>query len=184
MRMKMGLALASLLALLPLAPRAEEIRMIGESVMYSDKTITSNVINSRTHRTLIKAMKSVKLEQPLMRHGSYTIFAPDDAAFAALPEAFSKRLFERVNRDQMARVLACHIVAGNEKSGKRLSELVEEGKSIELQTLGGCMLHVTRKDGAIFVTGTDGAVAQITALDVAQSNGMLQIIDRVLTSVD
>jgi uncharacterized surface protein with fasciclin (FAS1) repeats len=184
MRMKTGLVLASLLAALPVALSAEEIRMIGQSVMYSDKTILSNVINSRTHRTLIKAMKSVKLEKPLMRRGSYTVFAPDDAAFAALPEVYAKRLFKHVNRDQMARVLACHIIAGNETAGKPLSDMVEEGQSIELQTLGGCTLRVSRRDGTLFVAGTDGVAAQITALDVTQSNGMVEIIDHVLMSAN
>ena len=56
MRMKTGIVLASLLGWLQ-AAQAEEIRMIGQSVMYSSKTILSNVIDSRTHKTLIKAMK-------------------------------------------------------------------------------------------------------------------------------
>lgn len=181
MRTAAAIVLAFSLGWCP-AARAEEIRMIGQSVMYSTKTILSNVIDSRTHRTLIKAIKSVKLEHPLMTRGAYTMFAPEDAAFAALPEAYSARLFQRVNRDQMARVLACHIVAGNGMAGKRLSGLVAEGQSIQLQTLGGCTLIVRRVDGRLFVSGPDGLDAEILAADVLQSNGMVQIIDRVLTS--
>ena len=143
--------------------------MIGQSVMYSANTILSNVINSRTHRTLIKAIKSVKLAQPLMKRGAFTIFAPDDAAFAALPEAYAARLFEHVNRDQLARVLACHIVAGNDMAGKRLSDLIADGQSLEIQTLGGCPLIVSRNNGKFLVTGSDGVSAEITAVDVAQS---------------
>ncbi len=179
MRMRTGLVLASLVGWLD-AAGAEEIRMIGQSVMYSSKTILSNVIDSRTHKTLIKAIKSVKLEQPLMKRGSFTVFAPDDAAFAALPEAYSARLFQRVNRDQMARVLACHIIAGNEMAGKRLSEAMKDGESLELQTLGGCLLTISRKDGKFFVSGPAGSHIAITEPDVAQSNGMIQIVDRVL----
>lgn len=181
MRTAAAIVLAFSLGWCP-AARAEEIRMIGQSVMYSTKTILSNVIDSRTHRTLIKAIKSVKLEHPLMARGAYTMFAPDDAAFAALPEAYSARLFQRVNRDQMARVLACHIVAGNEMAGKRLAEMVLEGRPIQLETLGGCKLTVTRMDGKLFVAGSEGFLAEILAADVLQSNGMVHIIDRVLTS--
>jgi uncharacterized surface protein with fasciclin (FAS1) repeats len=179
MRMTTGLFLASFLGWLP-AANAEEIRMIGQSVMYSTNTILSNVINSRSHHTLIKAMKSVKLAQPLMKRGAFTIFAPDDAAFAALPEAYAARLFEHVNRDQLARVLACHIVAGNELAGKRLSDTLKEGESIESQTLGGCMLTISRKNGKFFVSGSAGSIVSITEPDIAQSNGMIQIIDQVL----
>jgi uncharacterized surface protein with fasciclin (FAS1) repeats len=179
MRMKTGIVLASLVGWLQ-AAQAEEIRMIGQSVMYSSKTILSNVIDSRTHKTLIKAMKSVKLEQPLMKRGSFTVFAPDDAAFAALPEAYSARLFQRVNRDQLARVLACHIVAGNEMAGKRLSDTVKEGGSLELRTLGGCLLTISRQKGKYFISGPTGSRTAITEADVAQSNGMIQIVDQVL----
>ncbi len=181
MRMRTGLLLASLLGWVP-AVNAEEIRMIGQSVMYSANTILSNVINSRTHRTLIKAIKSVKLAQPLMKRGAFTIFAPDDAAFAALPEAYAARLFEHVNRDQLARVLACHIVAGNDMAGKRLSDLIADGQSLEIQTLGGCPLIVSRNNGKFLVTGSDGVSAEITAVDVAQSNGMIQVINHVMMS--
>ena len=154
--------------------------MIGKSVMYSSKSILSNIIDSRTHRTLIKAMKSVELEQPLMRQGSFTVFAPEDAAFAALPQQYAARLFQRVNRDQMARVLACHIVAGNQLAGKRLLDLVAEGEEVQLQTLGECLLKVSRRDGVLFVKGVSGLSAVITAADIAQSNGMVQIIDQVI----
>ncbi len=184
MRRNPVLVLAALLVTLPLATRAEEIRMIGQSVMYSNKTILSNVIDSRTHRTLIKAMKMVKLEQPLMRRGTFTVFAPDDAAFAALPEGHTPQSLLRVNRNQIARLLSCHIVSGNEMAGKPLSDLVTEGQSVELQTIGGCILTVSRKHGRFFVAGQDAATAEITALDVAQSNGMLEIIDAVLPSAD
>jgi uncharacterized surface protein with fasciclin (FAS1) repeats len=180
MRIKPGLVVACLLAVLPHASYAEEIRMIGQSVMYSSNTILSNVINSRTHRTLIKAIKSVKLEQPLMRSGAFTVFAPDDAAFAALPQAYAARLFERVNRDEMARVLACHIIAGTDFAGKPLSSLVADGESLDLQTIGGCTLTLSRRAGRLFIGTPEVPAAEITASDVAQSNGMVQIIDRVL----
>lgn len=180
MRSNPVLVLAALLVTLPLAPRAEEIRMIGQSVMYSNKSILSNVIDSRTHRTLIKAMKMVKLEQPLMRRGTFTVFAPDDAAFAALPQAHTPQSLLRVSRSEIARLLSCHIVSGNEMAGKPLSELVADSRTVELQTIGGCILTVSRKDDRFFVAGEDGVTAEITALDVAQSNGILEIIDRVL----
>lgn len=179
--MRSSPAVAFAVFLASLAPASgEEIRMIGQSVMYSTKTILSNVIDSRTHRTLIKAIKSVKLEHPLMTRGQYTLFAPDDAAFAALPDAYRTRLFERVNRDAMARFLACHIIAGNETAGKPLSALVEDGASVTLMTLGGCPLTISRASGQYRVALPGGAAADITEADVPQSNGMVQLVDQVL----
>ena len=74
MRMNRFAVLIAALGLLVQPAATEEIRMIGNSVMYSSKSILSNVMDSRTHKTLIKAMRSVKLEQPLMRRGSFTRF--------------------------------------------------------------------------------------------------------------
>ena len=105
MRRQTILVLATLMVASPLAARAEEIRMIGQSVMYSSKSILSNIIDSRTHRTLIKAMKLVKLEQPLMRRGTFTVFAPDDVAFATLPQAHTPQSLLHVNRTEIARLL-------------------------------------------------------------------------------
>ena len=159
---------------------AEEIRMIGNSVMYSNKSILSNVIDSRDHKTLIKALKSVRLEQPLMRKGEFTVFAPDDNAFAALPKAYSDNLFRRSNKDEMARFLACHIVAGNALAGLKLAERLVEGGTLSLMTIGGCELIVSRQAGKFYVRGPRGDRAEITAMDVAQRNGIVQIINRAL----
>ncbi|MGB8817365.1 MAG: fasciclin domain-containing protein [Rhizobiaceae bacterium] len=180
MRMKSASLWIAALGLMVQTGLAEEIRMIGNSVMYSSKSILSNVMDSRTHKTLIKAMRSVKLEQPLMRRGSFTLFAPDDAAFAALPADYSDRVFRRINRDEMAHVLACHIVAGNDLAGRKLSDLVPDGGTLKLVTLGGCKLTLSRKAGKLFVIGPNGEEAEITAVDVLQSNGMVQIINRVI----
>lgn len=181
MRMKPFLLLLAALGSGP-AAAAEEIRMIGQSVMFSQKSILSNVLESRDHRQLSRAIRSVGLVKPLMQRGAITVLAPDDAAFAALPEAYLKRLFERVNRDQMARVLACHIITDAGFAGRRMSELVADGQALIIPTLGGCPLRVENRNGRILVTGLDGAEAEITTLDVAQANGMIEIIDRVLPS--
>ena len=160
---------------------AGEIRITSDkTVMFSDKTILSNVINSRDFTVLMKAIKSVKLEYALMRPGAFTLFAPDNTAFSKLPADISEDLFKRVNRDEMAKVLACHIIAGTALAGANLHDRVADGTSVEIETLGGCILTVSNKAGTLFVSDESGHQARITEQDITQANGMIEMIDRVL----
>jgi uncharacterized surface protein with fasciclin (FAS1) repeats len=175
------LAIALFLALAANAAlAAEEIRFYGKAVMFSTNTITGNIIESREHTMLMRAMRSVGLELSLWEPGSFTMFAPDDAAFAKLPASFSEEIFQRRNRDEMAKLLACHIIAGTDLAGSRLKDVLKPGQPIRIQTLGGCTLTLRLVDGAIQVTDEKGNVANILIDDVAQRNGMIQIIDHVL----
>jgi uncharacterized surface protein with fasciclin (FAS1) repeats len=162
------------------AMAAEEIRFYGKAVMFSTNTITGNIIESREHTRLLKAMRLVGLELSLWEPGSFTLFAPDDAAFAKLPASFADEIFQRRNRDEMAKLLACHIIAGTELAGLRLKQVVKAGEPLKVQTLGGCTLTLRLVDGVIQVIDGKGSVANILGDDVMQQNGMIQIIDRVL----
>jgi uncharacterized surface protein with fasciclin (FAS1) repeats len=177
----MRLATALFLALAANAAlAAEEIRFYGKAVMFSTNTITGNIIESREHTRLLKAMRSVGLELSLWEPGSFTLFAPDDAAFSKLPPSYSDEIFQRRNRDEMARLLACHLIVGTDLAGLRLKQSMKPGQSLKLQTLGGCMLTLRLVDGVIQVVDEKGGVANVIVDDVVQRNGMIQIIDRVL----
>lgn len=175
------LAIAMFLALAASpALAAEEIRFYGKAVMFSTNTITGNIIESREHTKLLKAMRLVGLELSLWEPGSFTLFAPDDAAFAKLQASFADEIFQRRNRDEMAKLLACHILAGTELAGLRLKQFVKADQPLRLQTLGGCTLALRLVDDVIQVTDEKGGVANILSDDVVQQNGMIQIIDHVL----
>jgi uncharacterized surface protein with fasciclin (FAS1) repeats len=179
-RMK-RLAIALTLALAAgAAQAAEEIRFYGKAVMFSTNTITGNILESREHTRLAKALRSVGLELSLWEEGSFTLFAPDDAAFAKLPVSYSDEIFQRRNRDQMARLLACHLIVGTDFAGLRLKQSLKPDEPLKLETLGGCVLTLKLVDGIMQVIDEKGSVANIIMDDVVQRNGMIQIIDRVL----
>ncbi len=159
---------------------AEEIRFFGKAVMFSTNTITANIMESREHTMLMKAMRSVGLELSLWEPGSFTLFAPDDSAFAKLPVSYADEIFQRRNRNEMARLLACHIIAGTDMAGLRLKNAFRPGQSLKIQTLGGCTLTLRLVDGALQVIDGKGNTANVIIDDVVQRNGMIQIIDRVL----
>jgi uncharacterized surface protein with fasciclin (FAS1) repeats len=161
------------------AAASEEIRFHGKSVMFSTNSIVSNLLASREHTKLMKAMRSVGLEQPLLYQGSFTLFAPDDEAFAKLPADFSESIFRRVNRSQMAKLLACHIVMDQGQAGQKLLDRMKPGAPLLLPTLGGCVLKLELKDGVVLVTDESGNQARIIEADILQTNGLIELTDRV-----
>jgi uncharacterized surface protein with fasciclin (FAS1) repeats len=159
---------------------AEEIRFYGDSVMFSTNSIIDNLKESREHTVFMKALRSVGLVQSLANKGPFTLFAPENEAFAKLPADFSESIFRRVNRGEMARLLACHIVAENSLAGERLLSRLKSGGPLTLRTLGGCMLILEHKDGMVSVSDESGNRAKIVEGDILQTNGVMQLIDTVL----
>jgi uncharacterized surface protein with fasciclin (FAS1) repeats len=163
---------------------ADEIRLVKNAMIYPSNVMISSLLNSHDFSILTTAIKSVHLEQPLMKPGSYTLFAPDNAAFSTLPESVAERVFLHINRDEMAKLLACHLVINPPQAGRRLLDIVVEGVPLQIQTLGGCTLTLTKTNAHLTITDGTGQTSQITDADVMQSNGMLEMIDHVLLPVN
>lgn len=174
--------IALALALLAGASTAigEEIRFIGKSVMFSDYVIIRSLLDSRDHKSFVRAARSVGLDQPLLKPGAMTVFAPTDAAFSDMPDAWKAKIVDQPRREAVARLLACHIVTDPRFAGRRLSELVKIGDSLELVTLGGCRLTITRMESRFVVRDAVGHQSTVSDADILQANGMMQIIDGVL----
>ena len=159
---------------------AQEIRFIGKSVMFSDYRIIRSLLDSRDHKSFVRAARAVGLEQPLLQAGSMTVLAPTDAAFLQLPQSLQDRLVNRPGKDAVARVLACHIVTDPRFAGLRLADLLRDRDSISIPTLGSCVLTIAKAGNAYRISNGAGAGALVLAADIAQSNGMIQIIDKVI----
>jgi uncharacterized surface protein with fasciclin (FAS1) repeats len=166
-------------SLFALTTSAEEIRFVGKSVMFSDYRIIRSLLDSRDHKSLMKAVRAVGLEQPLLHAGVITVFAPTDAAFAALEPDRQDELVKHPRTDAVARVLACHIVADPRYAGRKLADMMDNRESLDLPTLGKCVLTVRKAGGHFTIAHKNGQVARVTDSDIAQSNGMIQIVDEV-----
>ena len=117
--------------------------------------------------TLVAAVKAAGLKSTLMSDGPFTVFAPTDAAFAALPEGTVESLLKPENRDQLAGILTYHVVPGTVMSS--------DVKPGTVATVGGKTFDVTIEDGKVFVNG-----AQVIKTDIETSNGVIHVIDTVL----
>ena len=124
---------------------------VGGAPMYASKDIIDNAVNSTDHTTLVAAVKAAGLVDTLKGPGPFTVFAPTNAAFAALPAGTVDSLLKPENKATLTKVLTYHVVAGK----------------VDAATLKKAVM-----DG--------GGMAKVTIADVVQSNGVIHVVDKVL----
>ena len=154
--------------------------MVGGAPMYASKDIIDNAVNSKDHTTLVAAVKAAGLVQTLKGPGPFTVFAPTNEAFAALPAGTVDTLLKPENKPALTKVLTYHVVAGKMDSAA-LSKAIDAGggKAVLTEVSGG-MLTATKSGSAIMLTDESGGMAHVTIADVVQSNGVIHVVDKVL----
>src|SRR5476651_648750 len=111
--------------------------MVGGAPMYPNKNIVENAVNSKDHTTLVAAVKAAGLVDTLMSAGPFTVFAPDNAAFAKLPAGTVDTLLKPENKDMLTKILTYHVVAGNMDSAAIAAAIKAGNGKAELTTVSG-----------------------------------------------
>lgn len=162
------------------AMTAEHTVMVGGAAMYPTRNIVQNAANSKDHTTLVAAVKAAGLVDTLSGTGPFTVFAPTNEAFDALPKGTVETLVKPENKATLTKILTYHVVAGR-YTGKDLMALVAKGGGkATLTSVQGEPLTVTQSGDALTVTDAKGGVAHVTIGDVMQSNGVIHVVDKVL----
>ena len=155
-------------------------KMVGGAAMYPSKTIVENAVNSKDHTTLVAAVKAAGLVDTLSSPGPFTVFAPTNAAFAALPAGTVDNLLKPENKGTLTAVLTYHVVAGHVGAADRVGMIKTGGGKAELKTVQGETLVASLSGGKVLITDSKGRAARVTIADVEQSNGVIHVIDSVL----
>jgi uncharacterized surface protein with fasciclin (FAS1) repeats len=153
---------------------------VGGAAMFADKNIIQNAVNSKDHTTLVAAVKAAGLVDTLQGPGPFTVFAPVNAAFAALPAGTVETLLKPENKAQLTKVLTCHVIAADAMSKAVKQMVADDGGAHKVKTVGGCVLTLKVKGKKITVTDETGGTATVTIADVQQSNGVIHVINKVL----
>jgi uncharacterized surface protein with fasciclin (FAS1) repeats len=173
------LVTAALFALTSTVAFAEN-PMVGGAAMYEDKNIVENAVNSKDHTTLVAAVQAAGLAETLMGEGPFTVFAPTNDAFAKLPAGTVETLLKPENKDQLVKILTCHVVAANAMSDAIMKMVDDDTGAHPVKTVGGCEFTATYEGDKIMIKDGMGNVANVTIADVKQSNGVIHVIDTVL----
>lgn len=155
--------------------------MVGGQSMSPGKTIVDNAVNSADHTTLVTAVKAAGLVDTLKGKGPFTVFAPVNSAFTALPAGTVDTLLKPENKATLTKILTYHVVAGNLDMMELIKRIKAGGDKAELTTVSGGKLWVMMNGPHnIVVKDEKGNVADISTYDVTQSNGVIHVIDKVL----
>jgi uncharacterized surface protein with fasciclin (FAS1) repeats len=172
----LGLALALSVAALPSFAQV----MVGGAPMLASKDIIDNGVNSKDHTTLVAAVKAAGLVETLKGPGPFTVFAPTNEAFDALPAGTVDTLLKPENKAMLSGILTYHVVAGK-MDAAALTKAIAAGKGkATLKTVAGGNLTATAMGGNVMVTDEKGGSAKVTIADVYQSNGVIHVVDKVL----
>ncbi|NMG38202.1 fasciclin domain-containing protein [Chelativorans sp. ZYF759] len=129
--------------------------------------IVDTAVAAGNFETLVAAVEAAGLVDTLKGEGPFTVFAPTDEAFAALPDGTVESLLQPENRDQLISILTYHVVPGAVMSGD-----LEDG--MMAATVEGSEVTFSLADGAM----VDGA--NIVQADIEASNGVIHVIDAVI----
>ncbi len=177
-----ALAVAAALSLMPVLAASPSLAqvLVGGAPMLLSRDIVDNAVNSRDHTTLVAAVKAAGLVATLKGPGPFTVFAPTNAAFAALPAGTLDSLLKPENKPTLVKILTYHVVPGK-LTAADLARQVQAGHGkAMLKTVEGDDLTVTTHGKKVFVTGAKGHQAMVTIANVTQSNGEIHVIDHVL----
>ncbi|MTH64869.1 fasciclin domain-containing protein [Paracoccus shanxieyensis] len=162
------------------AALAQDNPMVGGAAMFADKNIVENAVNSADHTTLVAAVQAAGLAETLQGPGPFTVFAPTNEAFAALPAGTVETLLKPENKAALTKVLTCHVVAAKAMAADVQKMVADDGGKHVIDTVGGCKITAEVKDGMVMLTDENGGMATVTIADVVQSNGVIHVIDKVL----
>jgi uncharacterized surface protein with fasciclin (FAS1) repeats len=131
-------------------------------------TVVDIAVGSPDHSTLVAAVTAAGLAETLSGAGPFTVFAPTNAAFAALPAGTLDDLLKPENKAKLASILTFHVVAGAVKS----TDLTDGMKA---KTVNGEEVTINVKEGKVTVNG-----ANVTTADLVAGNGVVHVIDAVI----
>jgi uncharacterized surface protein with fasciclin (FAS1) repeats len=146
----------------------------------AQKTIVDVAVGNEDFSTLVAALKAADLVGALQGDGPFTVFAPTNSAFAKIDKAALADLLKPENKEALSNILTYHVIHGKLMASDVVAALKKGKGSVEVKALNGTVLTVVSKDGKIWLKDAAGNYSEITATDVAGSNGVIHVIDTVV----
>jgi uncharacterized surface protein with fasciclin (FAS1) repeats len=153
--------------------------MVGAELMHSSKTIMRNLKNSNVYRHLVTALEATGLDDMLGGTGTYTVFAPWDAAFGALPPGTVDVSAKPADKEAVKNWLNYEIVAGRYMSKDLIKLASKNDGKVVLKTLQGEDLTVLVDGTKLSIVDARGHTAKVTVPDAVQYNGTVFVVDGV-----
>lgn len=155
--------------------------MVGGAEMLVERNIIENAVNSPIHTTLVAAVQAADLVETLQGEGPFTVFAPVNDAFAALPEGTVETLLKPENKAMLQKVLTAHVVAGDWSSADIIAAAQSSADGFyHFEAVSGDALSAQVRGDNVYIYDESGNAALVTVADVDQSNGVIHVVNAVL----
>ena len=142
--------------------------------------IVGTAAGSADHTTLVAAVKAGGLVDTLSSTGPFTVFAPTNAAFAALPAGTVDTLLKPENKAQLQSVLTYHVVSGKLMAKDVLAAITAGGGKAVVTTVQGGKLTASVMGGKVMLTDAKGRMSHVSTADLDTTNGVIHVVDNVL----
>ena len=166
---------------------AESTEVVDSTAVAMDTTMvaeTPNIVGvaaaNEDFSTLVTAVKAANLVETLSGDGPFTVFAPNNAAFAKLPAGTVETLLKPESLDKLKSVLTYHVVSGKFDAATVIDAINKNNGKYSVTTVQGGTIVLSLNDGKVMLTDANGGTATVILADVAASNGVIHAIDTVV----
>jgi len=142
--------------------------------------IVEVAVGNQSFSTLVAAVKAAGLVETLSGDGPYTVFAPTNDAFAALPKGTVETLLKPENKATLTSILTYHVVSGKFEAAAVINAIEKNNGAFVVTTVQGEKITLSLNDGKVELKDAKGAKATVVIADVAASNGVIHAIDSVV----
>ena len=167
--------------------QADSTEMIDSTAVVADTAVvvkSSNIVDvaagNSDFSTLVTAVKAAGLVETLSGAGPFTVFAPNNAAFAKLPAGTVDGLLKPESLDKLKAILTYHVVAGKFDAAAVIDAINKNNGKYTVTTVQGGTIVLSLKDGKVMLTDENGGTSTVVLADVAASNGVIHAIDTVV----
>tara|TARA_B100000767_G_scaffold31143_1_gene26730 strand:+ start:815 stop:1330 length:516 start_codon:yes stop_codon:yes gene_type:complete len=143
-------------------------------------TVVDIAVGNENFSTLVAALKAADLVGALSVEGPFTVFAPNNTAFAKIDSETLDSLLNPENVKSLSNILTYHVVSGKLVASDVVTALKNGNGSVELTALNGQVITVVQKNEKIWLKDSKGNYSEITSTDIIGSNGVIHVIDSVV----
>ncbi|WP_291965643.1 fasciclin domain-containing protein [Maribacter sp.] len=156
------------------------IALFVTNVSAQSETIVDVAAGNDNFTTLVAAVKAANLVETLSSEGPFTVFAPVNSAFEALPAGTVDTLLKPESKDALTGILTYHVVAGKYMAADVIDAINKNDGAFSVKTVQGGMITLTLADENVMLKDEKGNMATVIIADVAASNGVVHAIDTVV----
>lgn len=154
--------------------------MTAEKPEETQATIAALAMETESLSTLVTALKAGELAGMFAEPGNYTVFAPTNDAFGALPEGTVDNLLKPENKETLQNVLKYHVVASEVMAADLLEQIKANDNAYTFSTVAGAEITAMVVDGKVMLKDGAGNTAEVIQTDIDASNGVVHVIDAVV----